>query len=358
MSVVLGRIMLLFLLVLGTFDGVFAQDAAEEECPESQFDEWGMNGVVTPGDANNVRAEPSTSAAVVGQVSPEEPFNVVYRGVACADGYLWREIETLTLRGWTVERAAEGGEPFIVPYVPEPREVGVRADDGSIVVEESGVKFTVPAGLNIAQVTVIPEVGLFGDGMSAQPSSVVFTLLNEDAETGGEIEVFPYAISDATYEYLNYSDLETLLSDQPSLLEYAAQNRMPQVPISGTAAVFGGAGAYVPFGSGEGLRYITYFAQASVLFAPETVFEYLYRGITADRAFLVAAQEFPITVPAAAIPPSNDLDEDAYFAYLRQFEANLAEQPTNAFAPDLALLDELFASLTITDNDALLDAIP
>lgn len=34
-------------------------------------------------------------------------------------------------------------------------------------------------------------------------------------------------------------------------------------------ALFGGAGAYVPFASGSGLRYITYFAQTSVLFTPK-----------------------------------------------------------------------------------------
>ena len=44
--------------------------------------------------------------------------------------------------------------------------------------------------------------------------------------------------------------------------------------------------------------------------------------------------------------------------YLRQLEANLATQPSSAFTPDLALLDSVFTSLTITDAEALLRAIP
>ena len=338
--------------------GVSAQSAAEDDCPESQFTTWGASGVVTPGDSNNVRAEPSTDAALVGRVAAGDPFNVLYDHIACADGYLWREIVNLTVQGWTVERAADGGDPFIVPYEPELREVGQRTDDGSVRVEESGIAFTVPAALGYSAVTALPEVGLFGDVMSAQPSSIVFSFLNENGDARGEIEIYPYAISRAAYEYSQYPELETLLAEQPSLLEYSARNRMPQLPISGVAALFGGAGAYVPFGSGSGLRFITYFAQMGVLFRPDTTFEYLYRGITSDQAFFVTAQNFGVKIPAGTIPANGNLADELYARYLRQFEANLAAQPTNAFTPDLALLDAIFTSLTVTDNEALLQLIP
>lgn len=338
--------------------GVSAQSAAEDDCPETQFTSWGASGVVTPGDPNNVRAEPSTDGALVGRVSAGDPFNVLYDHIACADGYLWREIVNLTLRGWTVERAADGGDPFIVPYVPEEREVGQRLDDGSIRVEESGVAFTVPAALGYAKITALPEAGLFGDVMSAQPSSIVFSFLRENGDARGEIEIYPYAISRAAYEYSQYPELEMLLAEQPSLLEYSARNRMPQLPISGVAALFGGAGAYVPFGSGSGLRFITYFAQTWVLFRPDTTFEYLYRGITSDRAFFITGQDFGVKAPAGALPANGSLVDELYSRYLHQFEANLAAQPTSAFTPDLALLDAIFASLTVTDNEALLQLIP
>lgn len=338
--------------------GVSAQSASEDDCPESQFTAWGANGVVTPGDANNVRAEPSTDAALVGRVSAGDPFNVMYNHIACADGYLWREIVNLTVQGWTVEIPVDGDEPFIVPYVPEEREVGQGLEDGSIRVEESGVAFTVPAALGYVKVTALPEVGLFGDVMSAQPSSIVFNFLRENGDARGEIEIYPYAISRAAYEYAKYPELETLLADQPPLLDYAANHRMPQLPMSGAAALIGGAGAYVPFGSGNGLRFITAFAQTAVLFTPDTTFEYLYRGITTDQAFFVTAQNFPVHVPAGTVPAPVSRADETYYPYLHQFEANLASQPTSAFTPDLALLDAIFTSLTVTDNEALLQLIP
>lgn len=352
------KTLIAFLLALSLSGGVQAQTPTAEACPVSQFLEWGGNGVVTPGDSNNVRDEPSTAGALIGKIAPGEPFVVLYDSATCAEGYLWVEVKTMSLRGWTVEMAADGGEPFIVPYETETIDVGTRAEDGSIRVEAAGVAFTVPAGLNIARVTMAPEVGFFGDVMSAQPSSLVFTFLDADDEPRGDIEIYPYAISDAVYDLYAYPDLEILLTEQPSLLEYAARKRMPQGPLAGSAALFGGAGAYLPVSGGNGLRFITYFAQTSVLFRQDTTFEYLYRGLTADKSFFVAAQNFPVKAPAGTVPASGSRDDAGYPRYLRQLETNLATQPSSAFTPDLALLDSVFTSLTITDAEALLRAIP
>lgn len=352
------KTLIAFLLALSLSGGALAQTPTPEACPESQFLEWGSYGVVTPGDSNNVRDEPSTAGALIDKIPPGEPFVVLYDSATCAGGYLWIEIQSLTLRGWTVERAADGGEPFIVPYEAETVDVGTRAEDGSIRVEAAGIAFTVPAGLNIARVTMTPEVGFFGDVMSAQPSSLVFTFFDAEDEARGDIEIYPYAISDVIYDQFAYPDLETLLTEQPSLLEYAAGHRMPQGPLAGSAALFGGAGAYLPVSGGSGLRFITYFAQTSVLFRQDTTFEYLYRGLTADKSFFVAAQSFAVKAPAGTIPAGGSRDDAGYSRYLRQIETNLAAQPSSAFTPDLALLDAVFASLTITDAEALLGAIP
>lgn len=357
MMTLLTRFFLVSVLILTTASGAGAQLANADECPESQFTQWGANGVVTPGESNNVRAEPSTSAALVGRIAPGEPFNVIYKDPVCTESYIWREIQTIDMRGWTVEIPIGGDEPFIVPYVPEQREVGQLGDDGSVRVEESGITFTIPAELGITRVTVTPEVGLFGDVMSAQPSSVRFEFWDDSDNRRGKIEIFPYAVYDASYEYLSYSDLETLLAEQPDLLEYAARNRMPQLPIGGVAALFGGAGAYTPFASGSGLRFITYFAQDWIVFSPDMGFSYLFRGISADQDFFIAGQ-FPVQTPPDAVPPRISLSDETYAPYLRRFEANLAAQPTSAFTPDLALYDALFNSLTITDNQALLTLIP
>jgi hypothetical protein len=355
-------LLLILIAVLFTLTGAAAQDDDDSACPDSQFTGWGAIGVVTPGDANNLRDEPSTSGTLIGKVQPGEPFRVISpTEPVCAEGYLWREIQTLTQRGWTVEHALDGGEPFIVHYeVPKPREVGTLQEDGSFLVEEGGVRFIIPAQLGIAKVTLQPEVGLFGDVMSAQPSSVIFNFYREDRDHEmGTIELFPYDLSPAVYDYWDWdgNDLDMLIEERPDLLTYADRNRMPQLPIGGVAALFGGAPAYTPFGSGNGLRYITYFAQTSVLFNADMGYAYMYRGISEDRSFFVAGRML-VYIPAEAIPRGGSRDDNGYTRYIDQLEANLAAQPTSAFTPDLAVLDGIMASLTITDQEALLDLIP
>jgi hypothetical protein len=359
-------LLLALITALFTAAGIAAQSDDDSACPDSQFTSWGAVGVVTPGDANNLRDQPSTSGALIGKVEPGEPFTVIYpTEPVCAEGYLWREIQTLTQRGWTVEIPADGDEPFIVPYeAPEPREVGTLQEDGSFLIEEGGVRLIIPAPLAVTKATVQPQVGLFGDVMSAQPSSVVFNFYREGREHAmGTISIFPYDLSPAVYDYWDWdgNDLDMLLEERPDLLEYADRNRMPQLPIGGVAALFGGAPAYIPFGSGSGLRYITYFAQTAVLFNADMSYTYMYRGLTEDRALLVTG-ETGVDIPAEAIPRSCSFGDcradNAYPGYIGQLEANLAALPTSAFTPDLALLDGIFASLTITDPEALLALIP
>jgi hypothetical protein len=354
------RIASLFLSFLLISSSLFVFPVtAQDDCPPSQFTEWGAIGVVTPGDANNLRAEPSTTAEVIGRVPPGEPFKVMMEAETCAEGFLWREIQTATLRGWTVEIRVDGDEPFIVPYVvPEPREVGIRQDDGSIVVDEDGVRFVIPAALNVVRVLVILEVGLFGNVMSAQPSSVTYSLDYGDGDLIPWMEIYPYAISDATVGYWENNPLNTLLAERPSLTDPVIRRSLTQSPISGVAALFRGAPRYLLSAGMEGVRYISYFAQTSVLFGSENRFAYLYRGISADNQFFIAAEWEGVRIPAEAIPGNGSRDEDAYVIYLQELEANLDAQPNSAFTPDLTIYDAVMASLTITDPEALFRLIP
>jgi hypothetical protein len=358
------RRILLFTLILMTINLVPA--TAQDDCPPTQFTEWRSIAVVTPGDANNLRAEPSATAELVGRVPPAEPFEIIPQSAVCADGFLWREIETFTLRGWTVEIAADGGDPFIVPYVaPDPREVSVQQEDGSLLVQDSGLRMVLPAGLAMARVMVQPQVGLFGSSMSAQPSSIVYFFEDQAGDYqnvspywSSQIEIFPYAQSATAASYWEDNVLNTLLIEQPELTQDAVRDSLPQTPIGGSGALFRGAPRYLPFADGNGVRYVTYFAQTSVLFATgRDRFQYLYRGISADRSFFITAQ-FSVTIPDNAIPANGSRDDDGYPAYLAQLERNLDAQPTSAFTPDLALYDALIASLTITDAQALYALIP
>jgi hypothetical protein len=347
------RPLLLLVAALVISISVSAQPADTSGCPQSQFTEWGAYGMVTPGDANNLRDEPSTGGVIIGSVEPGKPFRVVYRGSVCADGYLWREVETLTQRGWTVEIPVDGDEPFIVPYeAPEPREVGELQEDGTYIIDQDGLHLVVPAEFGIKSATVSLDPGLYGDGMSSQPDSVEVKLRDGDGDTGMSFEIFPYLVDSEIFElYWGYLELDALLDERPPLLEYAAENRMPQAPIGGVAATFGGAPHYLDGEGSEGLRYLTYFAQDSVIFDVEMVYTYMYRGFTANRAYFVTA-DFGVVVPGSTIPAPVDRYSEGYRRYLREFEANLAAQPTSAFRPDLSHYDRLMASVVVTDPDA------
>lgn len=62
----------------------------------------GQTGRVTPGAANNVRAEPLSSAELVGQIPGGESFTVL-AGPTCQDNTAWWQVDYEGLIGWTQE---------------------------------------------------------------------------------------------------------------------------------------------------------------------------------------------------------------------------------------------------------------
>jgi hypothetical protein len=350
------------IVLIGIVLALFIQgpvSAAQTECPPSQFDTFGSNGVVTPGAANRLREEPSLTSPVIGQLAPGVPFNIRFQRTACADGYLWVGVRTINQEGWTVERAIDG-DLFVVPYEgSDPRQIGARLDDGTYRVDEIGLSMTLPAEWNIESVLMVPVIGFFGDVMSARPSAISLTFVTAGGElVPAELQIFPYELLGDVFDLYWSDNLDVLLTERPDLLGYAASNRIPQSPIGGTAALFGGAGAYLAFGGGTAVRFLTYFAQTSVLFTAEDRLDYLYRGLTDDRAFLIVGSYRGVAFPADSIPGNGSLNDDAYSVYLRQFEANLSALPQDAFTPHLGLIDSLFTTLTVTNTDALIDALP
>lgn len=72
----------------------------------------GEQGRVSPGDANNVRSEPSVSGQRIGSLPGGAEFTVV-DGPACSGGYVWWQIDYNGLVGWTIDGA--NGEQFLFP---------------------------------------------------------------------------------------------------------------------------------------------------------------------------------------------------------------------------------------------------
>lgn len=329
------------------------------DCLPSQFIGY-QSAVVTPGDPNNVRAEPSASAELVGRIPPGLVFNVTgTEESVCADGYLWTYVSAPHANGWTVEANAD--TYFFVPYgIPIGHTIAERpADGGDMLVEMAGIAFVVPAQLSaVTGVTAFESIGNYQlDYPSRHPSGLGFSMEGGTIRALGGIGVSPYAgLEDY---WLDGAWLETLLREQPLLAAVAQEHddTLPELPRAGNGLtpLFHGLPTYVTFASGTAIRYISAYSMYYD-FDQGTNLSVSYQGLTADRAFVVGAS-FSIRVPLEAMPP-RARDAAGRDAYFRQLEANLAAQPTSAFTPDLALFDALFASITITDAAVLNRAIP
>lgn len=94
------------LFIIGLLPAV-AQDApSDPACPGAPAPRLTVNGVgrVLPGDANNVRGQPSRDSELIGAIPGGAEFTVL-EGPNCVDGLNWWRVETSAITGWTVEGA-------------------------------------------------------------------------------------------------------------------------------------------------------------------------------------------------------------------------------------------------------------
>ncbi len=94
---------------------VLPASAQSEDCALAPRLTVGAQGAVTPGEANNVRDEPSREGQKTGEIPPGGVFAVL-EGPVCADGFNWWQVDFDGLTGWTVE--GTDGEYWIEPYTP------------------------------------------------------------------------------------------------------------------------------------------------------------------------------------------------------------------------------------------------
>ena len=168
----------------------------------------GIEGWVTPGLPNNVRANPDVNAALVGEIPGEGVFDVV-SGPSCdAQGFVWWQISTAAFGGWTAE--GQGSEYFVAPLPPQ------------------ALPATRPV-LSFADAPVISEVSKLQGNFSG---SVAFS-----AE--GQLIVAGNAGSEGAWVY----DIDSIATQQPRILP-ATSRLMPIATSPADAfrqmAVFGG----------------------------------------------------------------------------------------------------------------------
>ncbi len=124
-----------FLLVLILLNSMFLLPTAAQsgDCLQTQFsaDDYYPMAIVTPGDSNNVRAEPSPSGELLGQIPAGSGMQTYRDDPVCLNGNLWRHIavflrklrfsmngpnclgDTITSRGWVVAKREEAGTKLL-----------------------------------------------------------------------------------------------------------------------------------------------------------------------------------------------------------------------------------------------------
>ncbi len=114
-----NRQFLLLTLIISLFVCAGIATGQDDVCPDSPPPQLviGQQGQVTPGAANNVRAEPASSGELLGEI-PGEGFFTVLSGPVCGDGMAWWEIDYDGLIGWTVE--GQGDTYWVVSVAPTP----------------------------------------------------------------------------------------------------------------------------------------------------------------------------------------------------------------------------------------------
>ena len=251
------------------------------------------------------------------------------------------------------------GQPFAdgsLPYRPEPSSGAIAG------IEEYGIGFQydpyLTANLDWEIVAERPSTGSDDFIFEVMPSHIAFTLINSYASdwindqqaintpTQPQILVFPL---DA-YASMNpiaaeqIAQLEQLLQDRPD----AASGALPHLPPPNGQQDLQAQLSYLTFADGEGIRYLTQFNQEPRLINNQSIY-YTFQGITMNRAYYIAAF-FP--VQSNSLPADNTItDFDAFAsnlpAYRAQTTADLNTLPTNAFTPDLTLLDNLIQTLYV-----------
>ena len=130
-----------------------------------------------------------------------------------------------------------------------------------------------------------------------------------------------------------------------------AAEEIPVLPLINAAQVFRSQVRYLDFQNGRGVRFITQYRQDPAPVTNEEIF-YTFQGLTEDGAYYVVAS-FPLST--SVLPDNIPFESQAFREFEKKnYEEFLKEQvrvldalPSGQFKPDLALLDQIVASLEI-----------
>lgn len=246
--------------------------------------------------------------------------------------------------------------PTVVPTEIPPTPIPPTPAEPLLQANFNGVSFAYPQSLtgNVsAEVVPASPGGPDWPLYDIYPAHTKFTLNNyllANTFHTPQVLIYPVAEYVAMNEYVGetITSLQSVLVMQPTNPE-----ALPFLPMFPAAQLMQSNIAYLNFANGQGVRYLTEFAQ---YFAPINNHDliYTFQGLTSDGAYYVAVI-LPISHPS--LPPDADTAmvgqdfntfADNYPTYIANLEANLSALEGVSFAPGLPTLDALVQSLTIT----------
>jgi hypothetical protein len=163
-----------------------------------------------------------------------------------------------------------------------------------------------------------------------------------------QIRVYPVAsMGSSEIIEVRVEALRELLETKPA----SPTEEIPVLPLINAAQVFRSQVRYLDFQNGSGVRFITQYRQDPAPVTDDEIF-YTFQGLTDDGAYYVVAS-FPLST--AVLPDTLDFESQAFREFeQKNYEEYLKEQvrvldalPSGQFEPDLAILDQIVASLEI-----------
>ena len=203
--------------------------------------------VVSDSLANRLRAEPDFSAEQLGEILPATTIDAVLDGPACSGSFVWWQVESGGVIGWTVESDKNANAYYLAPLETETESSEPAVGQLPAAAEEAQ-----PATLQIISsassaklntVKILPARSAQGVVWSADESYLALI------SGGGAVEI---------YRDLNFAeqsaDYHLPATLEPTVIAFSAAGRLAvgnadgriYVAAAGGSAVDGAAGGYLP----------------------------------------------------------------------------------------------------------------
>ena len=344
-----------FLILLALIFALAVPAAAQgEDCPGAPAPRltYGIEARVLPGAPNRLRAEPNTSAEIVGEIGPGETA-FVGSGPVCAESYLWWYVNYNGIVGWTVE--GSGDEYFLEPL---PENVVSTIGDAETSVEFEGITYTFANGLGTAaplgvSAIVVPQEEPVEEGpyWIGHPDYLEFKFDSyslENDQRNAYLRIFPVQAFAEMNEYVadQVSALQRLLASTEGI---PTAEPLPFLPVFNAGQVFRAQVERLDFENGSGIRFLTRFAQDVYPVSNQDLL-YTFQGITDDGQYYVSAI-LPITADMLPNEIEPDFDFEAFVTNYEQYMTDLVDTlnsaASDAYMPELNTLDAMIESLQI-----------